>query len=153
MVYVSHGFLPVPEREAVNPVGIDKGLSPPAAEYRRGTRGRVARGCFRLRSNPLRFALMSEPALATSGLSPDEQASMEEDARLDWEASRDITENGPFAPGDTSFAIGHYSEDRLAWFDILSVTLDDIIGSWPPPLTWALTGGSGRTPLGSEARL
>ncbi len=50
-----------------------------------------------------------------------------EDARLDWEASRYITENGPFAPGDTMFAIGHYSEDRLVWFDIRSTTLDDIM--------------------------
>ena len=52
---------------------------------------------------------------------------MEEDERLDWDASRDITENGPFASGDTMFAIGHYSEDRLVWFDVLSVTLDDIM--------------------------
>lgn len=64
---------------------------------------------------------------ATSDLSADEQACLEEDARLDWEAARYITENGPFAPGDTMFAIAHYSEDRLVWFDILSVTLDDIM--------------------------
>ena len=64
---------------------------------------------------------------AASDLSADEKACLEEDARLDWEAARYITENGPFAPGDTMFAIGHYSEDRLVWFDILSVTLDDIM--------------------------
>ena len=35
--------------------------------------------------------------------------------------------NGPFAPGDTLFAVGHHTEDRLVWFDILTVTLDDIM--------------------------
>lgn len=71
---------------------------------------------------------MREPALAAlSELSADEQACLEEDAKLDREAARYITENGPFAPGDTTFAIGHYSEDRLVWFDILFVTLDDIM--------------------------
>ncbi|MDE0231045.1 MAG: hypothetical protein OXN93_02040 [bacterium] len=71
---------------------------------------------------------MREPALAaTSDLSTEEQECLEEDARLDWEAARYITEKGPFAPGDTMFAIGHYSEDRLVWFDILSATLDDIM--------------------------
>ena len=39
----------------------------------------------------------------------------------------DIDANGPFAPGDTLFAVGHYTEDRLVWFDFLTSTLDDIM--------------------------
>ena len=64
---------------------------------------------------------------AVSEMDTEAQACLEEDARLDWEATLHIAENGPFAPGDTMFAIGHYSEDRLVWFDILSATLDDIM--------------------------
>ena len=74
------------------------------------------------------ICLVRDSALAaTSEVTSEEQARFEEDARFDWEAARHITENGPFAPGDTMFAIGHYSEDRLVWFDVLSVTLDDIM--------------------------
>lgn len=47
--------------------------------------------------------------------------------RLMWEYSDDIAKNGPFAPGDTLFATGHYTENRTVWFDILTVTLDDIM--------------------------
>lgn len=38
-----------------------------------------------------------------------------------------IDRHGPFAPGETRFATGHYAEDRLVWFDLLKVTLDDIM--------------------------
>ena len=38
-----------------------------------------------------------------------------------------ITESGAFARGDTWFATGHCTEDRDVWFDILTVTLDDIM--------------------------
>ncbi len=38
-----------------------------------------------------------------------------------------IDRHGPFAPGETRFATGHYAEDRLVWFDLLTVTLDDIM--------------------------
>lgn len=38
-----------------------------------------------------------------------------------------IAKNGPFARGDTLFAAGHHTEDRLVWFDFLTVTLDDIM--------------------------
>lgn len=43
------------------------------------------------------------------------------------EICADIDINGPFAPGDTLFAVGHYAEDRLVWFDLLTATLDDIM--------------------------
>lgn len=39
----------------------------------------------------------------------------------------EIHTNGPFAPGNTLFAIGNYTEDRLVWFDFLTVTSDDIM--------------------------
>ena len=38
-----------------------------------------------------------------------------------------ITENGALDRGDTLFATGHCTEDRDVWFDILTVTLDDIM--------------------------
>lgn len=43
------------------------------------------------------------------------------------EYSDHIAENGAFAPGDTLFAVGHHTEDRDVWFDILTVTTDDIM--------------------------
>ncbi len=43
------------------------------------------------------------------------------------EYSDRITDSGPFASGDTLFAVGHHTEDRDAWFDILTVTTDDIM--------------------------
>ena len=84
-------------------------------------------GCCR-HNRALCLGLMNRPVLATSDLSAEDQARIEdEDARCDWEQSRDIVENGPFAPGDTTFAMGHYSEDRLVEFDYLVVTLGDIM--------------------------
>ena len=86
----------------------------------------TAGGCRHNRA--LRLGLMNRPVLATSDLSAEDQARIEdEDARCDWEQSRDIVKNGPFAPGDTAFAMGHYSEDRLVEFDYLVVTLGDIM--------------------------
>lgn len=38
-----------------------------------------------------------------------------------------VVANGPFAPGDTLFAIGHFTEDRDVWFDILTANLDDVM--------------------------
>lgn len=43
------------------------------------------------------------------------------------EICADIDANGPFAPGDPMFAVGHYTEDRLVWFDLLTATLDDVM--------------------------
>ena len=51
----------------------------------------------------------------------------EELARGLEEYSDYITENGAFDRGDTLFATGHYTEDRDVWFDILTVTLDEIL--------------------------
>ena len=52
---------------------------------------------------------------------------IEESERIESEMVAEIQEHGSFAPGETRFATGHYTEDRLVWFDILTVTLDDIM--------------------------
>lgn len=38
-----------------------------------------------------------------------------------------VDEHGFRDPADSMFATGHYTEDRLVWFDYLTVTLDDIM--------------------------
>ena len=38
-----------------------------------------------------------------------------------------IEKHGPFAQGDTRFATGHHAEERLVCFDLLTVTLDEIM--------------------------
>ena len=43
------------------------------------------------------------------------------------EYSSHVVENGPFAPGDTLFVIGHYTEGGEVWFDFLTATLDDVM--------------------------
>ena len=70
---------------------------------------------------------MSSPALDTSPADLGDDISEEELDRGLEEYSDSITENGAFAPGDTLFATGHCTEDRDVWFDILTVTLDDIM--------------------------
>lgn len=49
------------------------------------------------------------------------------DERMGWEMADLIDEDGPYDPFDTSFAVGHYVEDRLVWFDFLTATVDDIM--------------------------
>ena len=70
---------------------------------------------------------MGKPVLDT--LSPELSGDMPEEElrKAMGDYSDHITENGPFAPGDTLFAVGHYTEDRDVWFDILTVTTDDIM--------------------------
>ena len=45
-----------------------------------------------------------------------------------------IDKDGPYDPHDTTFAVGHYFEDRVVWFDFLTATVDDIMreGAIPP---------------------
>lgn len=38
-----------------------------------------------------------------------------------------IAKHGPFARGDTMFGTGHHTDNRLVWFDFLTVTLEDIM--------------------------
>lgn len=52
------------------------------------------------------------------------------------EYSDHIVKNGSFSSGDTLFATGHYTEDRDVWFDILTVTLDDIMRDCGVPEEW-----------------
>ena len=70
---------------------------------------------------------MSRPLLSTSDVDSDDQAWLEETERIEAEMVAEIDEHGPFAPGDTQFATGHYTEDRWVWFDFLTATLDDIM--------------------------
>jgi len=70
---------------------------------------------------------MTSPALGTSTVDMDYAISEEEIDRGMEEYSDYITENGAFTPGDTLFLVGHYIEDRDVWFDILTVTSDDIM--------------------------
>ena len=51
----------------------------------------------------------------------------EEDEQLAWEDSERILWEGPFAPGNSMFAAVHHSTREFIWFDILTVTLDDIM--------------------------
>ena len=76
---------------------------------------------------------MTNPALDTSTVDLSHDISEEEIDRGLAEYSAYITENGAFAPGDTMFAIGHYTEDRFVWFDILTVTSDDIMRECAAP--------------------
>ena len=70
---------------------------------------------------------MTRPMLKPSDIDPDGRAWNEESERIEAEMVAEIEEHGPFASGETKFATGHYTEDRLVWFDILTVTLDDIM--------------------------
>lgn len=65
--------------------------------------------------------------LKPSDIDPDGRAWTEESERIEAETVAEIEEHGPFAPGETKFATGHFTENRLVWFDILTVTLDDIM--------------------------
>lgn len=65
--------------------------------------------------------------LKPSDIDSDCQGWIEESERIESKMAADIEEHGSFAPGETMFANGHYTEDRLVWFDILTVTLDDIM--------------------------
>lgn len=49
------------------------------------------------------------------------------DERMGWEMADLIDKDGPYDPHDTTFAVGHYVEDRLVWFDFLTATVDDIM--------------------------
>ncbi len=55
------------------------------------------------------------------------------DEEMGWEMSDLIDRHGPYDPHDTTFAVGHYIEDRLVWFDFLTATVDDIMreGAFP----------------------
>ncbi len=71
---------------------------------------------------------MTQPSVRhTSTVDLSHDISEEEIDRGLEEYSDYITENGAFTPGDTLFVIGHCTEDRDVWFDILTVTLDDIM--------------------------
>ena len=71
------------------------------------------------------LAVVRKRVLATSvDLDGAQKQSIE---AMSAEICADIEVNGPFAPGDTLFAVGHYTEDRLVWFDLLTATLDDIM--------------------------
>ena len=76
---------------------------------------------------------MTSPESDTSTVDLSHDISEEEIDRGLKEYSDYITENGAFTPGDTLFAIGHYTEDRFVWFDILTVTLDDIMRECAAP--------------------
>ena len=56
------------------------------------------------------------------------------DEEMGWEMSDLIDRHGPYDPHDTTFAVGHYVEDRLVWFDFLTATVDDIMRecAFPP---------------------
>ena len=56
---------------------------------------------------------------------PAEQTARDE--RMGWEMADLIDQDGPYDPHDTTFAVGHYLEDRLVWFDFLTATVDDIM--------------------------
>jgi len=68
---------------------------------------------------------MRKKALSPSGDLAEAQKRRAEATSADLCA--DIELNGPFAPGDSLFAVGHYTEDTLVWFDMLTATLDDIM--------------------------
>lgn len=70
---------------------------------------------------------MTRPMLKPSDIDPDGRAWIEETERIEAEMVAEIDEHGPFVSGETKFATGHFTEDRLVWFDILTVTLDDIM--------------------------
>jgi len=59
---------------------------------------------------------------------------VDRDEEMGWEMADLIDREGPYDPYDTTFAVGHYAEDRLVWFDFLTATLDDIMRecAFPP---------------------
>ena len=57
----------------------------------------------------------------------DEGAWREENDRMGEDMATLIEKHGPFARGDTMFATGHHTENRLVWFNFLTATLDDIM--------------------------
>lgn len=58
----------------------------------------------------------------------------ERDEKMGWDMTDLIDRDGPYDPHDTTFAVGHYVEDRLVWFDFLTATVDDIMrGCAIPP--------------------
>ena len=66
---------------------------------------------------------------------PDQKApKADRDEEMGWEMSDLIDRHGPYDPHDTTFAVGHYVEDRLVWFDFLTATVDDIMRecAFPP---------------------
>ena len=63
-----------------------------------------------------------------------EQEGREADERMGWEMTDHIDKHGPFDPYDTTFATGHWEEDRWVWFDFLTVTLEDIWRECAVPL-------------------
>lgn len=65
--------------------------------------------------------------LRPSDVDSDCRGWIEESDRIESKMVAEIEKHGSFAPGETMFATGHYTEDRLVWFDILTVTLDDIM--------------------------
>ena len=75
----------------------------------------------------LDWASMGGPAANLSGLDLHEAVSAEDTDRMLRDFSSHVVANGPFAPGDTLFAIGHYAEDRDVWFDVLTATLEDVM--------------------------
>lgn len=70
---------------------------------------------------------MGRPMLKPSDIDQDGRAWTEEVEQIEAEMVAEIEEHGSFASGETRFGTGHYTEDRLVWFDILTVTLDDIM--------------------------
>lgn len=70
---------------------------------------------------------MRRAVLNTSDIDSHDPAWLEETERIESEMVAEIDEHGPFAPGDTLFATGHYKKDRLVWFDFLTAALDDIM--------------------------
>ncbi len=59
---------------------------------------------------------------------------MDRDEELWSEMSDLIHRHGLYDPPDTTFAVGHYVEDRLVWFDFLIATVDEIMRECAFPL-------------------
>ena len=71
------------------------------------------------------YPVTKPPAL--EGMYFDGHAWFDEGSEAEYQLAESIAKNGPWASGNTMFATGHHTEDRLVWFDILTVTLDDIM--------------------------
>ena len=70
---------------------------------------------------------MSNPALDPFSVGLIDEITEEEIHKGLEEYSDYIAEKGAFAQGDTLFTVGHYTEDKDVWFEILTVTTDDIM--------------------------
>ncbi len=66
---------------------------------------------------------MKNPDLKASKIT----AFSEEDDRILKAHSEHINQHGPYDPYDSSFFVGHSTEDRLIEFDTLTATIDDIM--------------------------